>query len=54
MIFITHDLGAISKVADQLVVMNSGRLRTEEAFPISCIMRPIRIQDSWWKNDRQS
>ena len=40
MIFITHDLGAISKVADQLVVMNSGAIADRGS--------------SWWKNDLQS
>ncbi len=32
MIFITHDLGAISKVADQLVVMNSGAIADRGSF----------------------
>ena len=54
MIFITHDLGAISKVADDLVVMNSGTIADREAFPISCIMRQIHIRDFWWKNGRRS
>lgn len=32
MIFITHDLGAISKVADQLVVMNHGEIADRGSF----------------------
>ena len=32
MIFITHDLGAISKVADDLVVMNSGTIADRGSF----------------------
>ena len=32
MIFITHDLGAISKVADDLVVMNSGMIADRGSF----------------------
>ena len=32
MIFITHDLGAISKVADDLVVMNSGKIADRGSF----------------------
>ena len=32
MIFITHDLGAISKVADQLVVMNHGEIADRGIF----------------------
>lgn len=39
MIFITHDLGAISKVADRIMVMNSGRIVDQGGFspyPASC------------------
>lgn len=32
MIFITHDLGAISKVADRIMVMNSGRIVDQGDF----------------------
>ena len=32
MIFITHDLGAISKVADRIIVMNSGRIVDQGDF----------------------
>ena len=32
MIFITHDLGAISKVADEIIVMNKGRLVDQGNF----------------------
>lgn len=32
MIFITHDLGAISKVADRIMVMNSGRIVNQGDF----------------------
>ena len=40
MIFITHDLGAISKVADDLVVMNSGTIADRGKlfpYPASCV-----------------
>ena len=38
MIFITHDLGAISKVADDLVVMNSGTIAGKLfPYPASCV-----------------
>ena len=32
MIFITHDLGAISKVADRIMVMNSGQIVDQGDF----------------------
>lgn len=32
MLFITHDLGAISKVADHILVMNSGRVVDSGSF----------------------
>ena len=32
MLFITHDLGAISKVADRILVMNSGRIVDSGSF----------------------
>ena len=32
LIFITHDLGAISKVADRILVMNSGRIVDSGSF----------------------
>lgn len=32
MIFITHDLGAISRVADRLIVMNSGEVADRGDF----------------------
>ena len=56
MIFITHDLGAISKVADDLVVMNSGTIAQfrKAETPYLCIMRQIHIRDFWWKNGRRS
>ena len=32
MIFITHDLGVISQIADRILVMNQGRIVDEGSF----------------------
>lgn len=47
MIFITHDLGAISKVADRIMVMNSGRIVEQGISPYSMHMPKILIPDYW-------
>ena len=54
MLFITHDLGAISKVADRILVMNSGHVVDSGSFTTSLSMPMTRTPACWWRNDLPS
>ncbi len=54
MIFITHDLNAISRVADRVVVLNQGRWWIGEILNTSSTMPPIHTPGSWWRRERMS
>ena len=52
MVFISHDLNAISRVADRIVVLNQGLVVDQGDFNTFFTMQPIPIPSCWWKSGR--
>ena len=50
MVFISHDLNAISRVADRIVVLNQGRVVDEGDF--QHILHHAQDPGCWWKSGR--